>query len=69
MICKQCLQPKERIKSMRRRQMNRFYYVNAQGKLWNGHTCPDCKNYAKSGHRAESASKTTIEFDNDFIYC
>ena len=41
--CKDCGELKVRVRSERKRQGNRYYYVDGGGRLWNGKECPDCK--------------------------
>lgn len=65
--CRACGLNKTRVRSTRRRQKSRFYYVDENGKLWNGLQCPQCKLYGASGHRAGKDKEETS--DDTYIYC
>ena len=54
-LCKDCLELKVRIKSDRRKSVNRFHYIDDNGRLWNGHQCPQCKVPKASGHEAQAS--------------
>lgn len=67
--CKDCGEVKKRIRSKRRRQVSRFYYVDGGGRLWNGHQCPDCKNPPKDEVPQTPARRAPrIDFNEDFLY-
>ena len=68
MKCVDCGEIKVRIKSNRRRQLNRYYYVDQLGRLWNGHVCPQCKNSFNPVVNRKSKSIDN-EIDDEFIYC
>lgn len=79
--CKDCGESKVRQRSTRKRQVNRFYYVDENEKLWNGLQCPKCKIGVASGVKKEKVSKgrnlegqpnafdEVLDIDDAYIYC
>jgi len=65
--CKDCEQPKIRIRSERRKSKTSFHYVDDRGRLWNGFVCPDCKNPKLLVNNKTKKRKESV--DDDFIYC
>ena len=56
MICNRCKKDKFREKSGVRNSFGRNIYADAEGKAWNGRTCPPCKNLNwKDGHSSTGA--------------
>lgn len=47
MICVECKQDLPRENSGQKSTTGRSVFVNAEGRSWNGLTCPDCKNAFK----------------------
>lgn len=65
--CRDCGEPKVRIKVESRKANGRFNHVDEKGRLWNGFQCPECRN-GKLLVKIKPKSKK-VSVDDDFIYC
>jgi hypothetical protein len=65
-ICKKCQQMKTRTEDGKYPNSKNKRYIDDQGKLWNGKTCPDCqKNKTKENMKQMRFNRQLEKKDDD----